>query len=95
MRLLTPCLAVDPEGLWPVFGGRVQDGLEWKRLAAVGFADGGQVELFPVDLTLPVVRAEVAAPAGRPMTDHRLRAVATAAGTTTSARMPPPRVRSG
>ncbi|MFC6880683.1 hypothetical protein [Actinomadura yumaensis] len=49
VRLLAPCLAVDPEGLWPVFGGRVQGGLEWKRLAAVGFADGRHVELFPVD----------------------------------------------
>ncbi|MEU5875991.1 hypothetical protein [Spirillospora sp. NPDC047279] len=47
-RLRAPYLAVDPEGVWPVFGGRVEAGLEWARVAAVGIG-GGRVELFPVD----------------------------------------------
>ncbi|KAB2348509.1 hypothetical protein [Actinomadura rudentiformis] len=47
-RLSTPYLAVDPRGVWPVFGGRIEKGLEWPQIAAVLIEDA-KVELFPVD----------------------------------------------
>lgn len=52
VRIRTPRLAVDAQGVWPVFGGRIEAGLEWKQIAAVHVASEAappRVELFPVN----------------------------------------------
>lgn len=50
-RFGTPYLAVDPRGVWPVSGGRIEGGLEWPQIAAILIEEGGapRAELFPVD----------------------------------------------
>ncbi|WP_146877383.1 hypothetical protein [Actinomadura madurae] len=34
-RVMRPYLAVDGDGVWPVFGGRIRDGLGWQEIAAI------------------------------------------------------------
>ncbi|WP_433476142.1 hypothetical protein ACQPZP_03325 [Spirillospora sp. CA-142024] len=47
-RILRPYLAIDKDGVWPVFGGRIRDGLAWPQISAIHVVGEGDVTSVPV-----------------------------------------------
>ncbi|WP_433466212.1 hypothetical protein [Spirillospora sp. CA-128828] len=55
-RLLRPYLAIDKVGVWPVFGGRIRDGLAWPQIAAIHVvAEGDATSVPATEATRPFV----------------------------------------
>jgi hypothetical protein len=55
-RIMRPYLAVDKDGVWPVFGGRIRDGVPWREIAAIHLvADDGSTTVPAAEATAPFV----------------------------------------
>lgn len=55
-RIMRPYLAVDADGVWPVLGGRIRDGLAWREVAAIHVvAEGGATMVPAAEATPPFV----------------------------------------